>query len=120
MKTKVLSNQTKSTPGIVLKNDVLNISGDSYPFEAELFWSLIIHEVKSFKDVILEIDLNYINSNSIQYLTILSRLNNVGQVIWFYSDEDDLDIAKTIESISGQKFEMIQRNTVLEKYLVCD
>lgn len=109
----ILAKQTKTTPEIVFNNidNKLTIKGNSFPIESELFWSMIIHQVKNFDQVdVVEIDLEYINTNSIVYIFKIIELTS-SIINWVYEeyDEDMYDLGKMIKTLSKNKFNFMTK-----------
>lgn len=94
MKTTI-SKETKTTPSVVFNhsNNTLTISGKSIPFEPELFWSLIINQIKNIKKLkIIEFNLEYINTNSIPFIIKLIKTSEFD--IHWMCDESDIDLCE--------------------------
>lgn len=105
-----LSEKTNTTPKVVFNhnNNTLSIEGKSILFEPELFWALIINQIKKYEIKTIMVKLNYINTNSILHLIKLINLKQ-NNVIWFYeeSDEDLLELGKDLEVLSNNLFEFV-------------
>ena len=75
----IISEKTKTTPKVVYNqySGEILIKGKSIPFDSDLFWSMVIHQIKNLKDKVIKIkiDLHYINTNSIIYIYKLLKTN---------------------------------------------
>lgn len=102
-----LAQMTIMTPEITLNKKKLKIVGNSYPFEPDNFWPTIIHQSKKINNLIVDVELNHVNTNSIYYLMLLFRLENVIEVNWVSDcdDEEPLDIKKLV----GSKMNILDR-----------
>lgn len=108
-----LAKQTKTTPEIVFNNidNKLTVKGNSFPVESELFWSMIINQIKNFDQVdVIEIDLEYINTNSIVYILNIIKLNT-SIINWTYEkyDEDMYELGKMFKKLSKNQFNFISK-----------
>lgn len=109
--TTIIANQTDTTPSIIFNqtNNTITIKGKSIPFEPETFWPANIYQIKNIIKtnslLKIEIDLEYVNSNSIQYLTKIASIENT-DITWICDgfDDDMIELGETIEHISNTKF----------------
>lgn len=91
----IISKQTETTPKVVYNeyNNEILIKGKSIPFDSDLFWSMVIHQIKNLQDKNniskIKIDLHYINTNSIIYLYKLLNMNDKCLIEWFFEEGDD-------------------------------
>jgi len=115
---------TEDTPEIVFDsdNDIYKISKISVPEDAYEFYLPVIQWVKRFSEtpvgarVVVEFDLEYVNSASakqlIQLLLALEDLNKVTSVLvkWYYEsiDEDMQLLGKRFKNLADLEFEFIE------------
>jgi len=85
---------TNMTPEIFIDYDekYAKFVGRSIPEDAYDFYHIITQKLKSVSDLVLDIELEYLNSASLRFLTfsITSELN-LKEVTWYYV-EGDVDI----------------------------
>lgn len=107
--------ETKRTPEILFDGDkgILNISGRSFPEDAEEFYKIITDGINDFKkeyDYPLKVTLDFELFNTAsarQILALLKELKDVASTIrWVYEEGDDdmLESGQDYESIMGFKF----------------
>lgn len=104
-------NGTSTTPNITFNKttNTITIKGKSIPFEPELFWPIYTHQFKTLsktnKQLEIEIDLSYINANSIQYLVKIATIENT-IITWICDEFDDdmIELGETLEYLSSTKF----------------
>lgn len=103
--TTTIAKQTESTPSIIFnpETNTITIKGKSIPFEPETFWPANIHQIKNIKKPFtIEINLEYVNTNSIPYLAKIAAIENT-RIIWICDqyDEDMIELGETIEYLSN-------------------
>lgn len=109
MKT-IITKETNATPSVIFNQltNTLSIEGKLIPFDSEMYWSLVNHQLKNLKVNSVEFNLEYINTNSIiQIVKFLTT--NTFNVIWNYEkyDEDMYDLGLNLEKISKNKFKFL-------------
>ncbi len=100
-----IAKQTESTPNIAFNSETntLEIKGNAFPFEPELFWPANIHQIKNIeKSFTIKINLEYVNTNSIPYLAKIAAIENT-HIVWICDqyDEDMIELGETIEYLSN-------------------
>ena len=112
-------NATNFTPLVIIDYDkkYIKMVGKSIPNDAYRFYSIITTTTKHISGLTFEVDLEYINSSSLKFLSlsITSELN-LKKVLWYYdSDDDDIfDKGELIKDITSRKrpeiiFELIEK-----------
>ena len=99
---------TNFTPDIFVDYDecYAKFVGKSIPQDAYDFYFTITQKLKNISGLVLEIDLEYLNSASLRFLTFaISSELNLKQVVWYY-DDGDIDIeekGKLIKDIMNKE-----------------
>ncbi|MEA3452400.1 MAG: DUF1987 domain-containing protein [Bacteroidota bacterium] len=120
----LIINATEDTPEIVFdpNKDIYKISKISVPEDAYEFYLPIIQWVKSYSEspdnstVVVEFDLEYVNSASAkQLIQLLLALEDLGRVVtilvkWYYEsiDEDMQLLGKRFKNLADLEFEFIE------------
>lgn len=119
MNNRIIIKQTNFTPKVDIDYDKNHIifSGKCIPENAHDFFESIFSKLKNTKELILDIDLEYINSASLRILTFaVSSELSLSQVNWFF-EEDDIDIeekGKMIEDIVINNNEDVKFNFIMK------
>ena len=96
---------TSKTPHIIYQKDinVVEIFGRSIPENAYDFYKPLLDELQPNITVIF--DLDYANSSSRKlYMDVFKQIQNSNsKVIWYYSDEDMLELGENYKSFFGSK-----------------
>lgn len=104
---QIITKNTKTTPSVIFNQmtSTLTIEGKLIPFDSEMYWSLVNHQLKNLKIKSVEFNLEYINTNSIIQL-VKFLTNGSFNVTWSYDEGDDdmCDLGKNFETISNKKF----------------
>lgn len=94
----------------------LNILGNCFPEDPKGFFQPITAWIEDFKanhkgDVVLTIDLNYVNTSSIKILleliqNVTGSFKSKTKINWIYEieDEDMLEVGEDLEKVSDFKF----------------
>lgn len=106
MKT-LISQQTKLTPHVELDDATLTIIGNCITMEPELFWSLLIHQIKQHTNIQhINIELNHVGSSSIPYLIKLIKTVSTATVTWICDEQDDdmIELGQNLNFLIGNEF----------------
>ena len=99
---------TNMTPEVFIDYDekYAKIVGRSIPEDAYDFYYIITQKLKSVSDLVLEVELEFLNSASMRFLTfaITSELN-LKKVTWYYieGDEDIEESGRLIKDIMNKE-----------------
>jgi hypothetical protein len=120
----VPANTTNDLPYVSIDemNGVIDIKGRSISSEVNEFFEPIIEYLKNYLlynqlDMVINIDLEYINTKSSRLLVNIFQLvkesttinDNKLVINWYYDQEDgDLEAGKDYEDILGVKFNFIE------------
>lgn len=111
MKT-IIVEETNTTPSIILDNNdkSIMIKGKTIPFEPELFWTLVIHQIKNIKGLKeIIINLEYINTKSISFIIKLINIMDLN-IVWLYdeSDVDSYELGNILKTLTKNNFTVIE------------
>lgn len=115
------------TPEVKFKKEgELKLSGRSIPDDADIFYNPIIDWVNEYVqdapyDTKFTIDLDYLNINSSKkILDILYQLHSLidngkkPEVIWYYSDDEMLEIGQDYDTLLNIPFKFQKRQDFIE------
>lgn len=114
----IITIETKTTPNVIFDNGLLTIVGKSIPFESELYWSLVLHQIKKINNIeTLKIELSYINTDSIRHILNIIKSFDF-EVVWScdYSDDDMIELGKNLEELSNKEFKFL--NSKIDNHIL--
>lgn len=107
----------KRSPKVDFKlNGELSIIGNCFPEDPKSFFEPILTWLEDFKayytgEVIMSIDLNYVNTSSVKILleliqNLTGKFKSKTKINWIYEieDEDMLEVGEDLEKVSEFKF----------------